>query len=61
MDLDWLHSLYTVLALLTFVVIAFWAWSSHNRQGFEEAARLPLLDDETPIGGRPLNAGEKKA
>lgn len=48
MDAEWLHSLYTVLAFVTFVVIGLWAWSARNRAGFEEAARLPLLDDDTP-------------
>ena len=46
MNVEWLHSLYTVLAFATFVVIALWAWSARNRPDFDEAARLPLLDDE---------------
>jgi len=46
MDAEWLHSLYTVLAFVTFVVIGFWAWSARNRASFEEAARLPFLDDD---------------
>lgn len=46
MHVEWLHSLYTVLAFVTFVAIAFWAWSARNRAGFEEAAWLPLLDDD---------------
>jgi cbb3-type cytochrome oxidase subunit 3 len=29
-------------------VIGLWAWSARNRAGFEEAARLPLLDDDMP-------------
>lgn len=56
MDIDFLRSLYTVLALVAFVVIAFWAWSGRNRQPFEEAARLPLADD--PSASRPLAAGK---
>lgn len=57
MDIDFLRSLYTVLALVTFVVIALWAWSGRNRQTFEEAARLPLADD-SPIT-TPLATGDK--
>ncbi|QEA13897.1 cbb3-type cytochrome oxidase subunit 3 [Comamonas flocculans] len=50
MDINILRSLYTVLALLAFVVIAGWAWSGRNRQSFEEAAHLPLGDDQAHAG-----------
>jgi len=46
MDVQWLHSLHTVLAFVTFVVIGLWAWSARNRARFDEAARLPFLDDD---------------
>ena len=46
MNVEWLLSLFSVLAFAPFVVIALWAWSARNRPGFDEAARLPLLDDE---------------
>lgn len=46
MNVEWLHGVYTLLAFVTFVVIGLWAWSARNRAGFDEAARLPLLDDD---------------
>ena len=60
MNVEWLHSLYTVLAFVTFVAIAFWAWSGRNRPGFYEAARLPLLDDES-AARKVVAAGEGKS
>lgn len=38
----------TLFALLSFLGIAFWAWSRHNRLRFEDAARLPLDDEHVP-------------
>lgn len=50
MDIHFLRSIYTVLALVTFVVIALWAWSGSNRDRFDEAARLPLADEPAVSG-----------
>lgn len=38
----------TLFAFLSFIGIAVWAWSRHNRARFESAARLPLEDEELP-------------
>lgn len=57
MDIDLLRSLFTVLALVTFVVIVAWAWSGSNRERFEGAARLPLLEDD-PSARRQRAAGK---
>lgn len=43
-----LRSIIAVLGLLCFVGICFWAYSRHARAGFDEAARLPLTDDDDP-------------
>lgn len=42
-----ISGLYTILAMLSFASIAYWAFSRNNRQRFEDAARLPL-NDEVP-------------
>ena len=44
MDQNFLRGLITVLSLACFVAIAVWAYSSRNRERFDEAARLPLSD-----------------
>ncbi len=41
-----MRSIVTVLSLLAFVGIVFWAWSRHNKERFDEAAQLPFKEDE---------------
>ena len=36
----------TVIVTIAFTGIAAWAWSSKNKARFEEAARIPLDEDE---------------
>ena len=38
----------TALLLVAFIGIAAWAWSGRARARFEEAARLPLHDEDQP-------------
>ncbi len=42
MEINDLRAVLTVLALLSFVGIALWAYSGAQRSRFDEAARLPL-------------------
>jgi cytochrome c oxidase cbb3-type subunit 4 len=46
MDLGMILSLWTVLVMVIFVFIVIWAWSSRRKKAFDEAARIPLEDDE---------------
>jgi cytochrome c oxidase cbb3-type subunit 4 len=46
MDLVTFHSFWTVALLILFVGIVIWAYSSRRKRGFDEAARLPLEDDD---------------
>ncbi len=48
MDVNDLRSAVTVLMLLCFVVIVAWALSPRRRRAFEQAAQLPLADDQRP-------------
>jgi len=50
MDANDLRAAWTVLSFLAFVGIAIWAYSGRRKQRFEEAARLPLEDDQ-PLPG----------
>ncbi|GMV55167.1 MAG: hypothetical protein AMXMBFR6_09720 [Betaproteobacteria bacterium] len=45
MDIDTLRTLVTVAAFASFVAIVVWAYSRGARKGFDEAARLPFLED----------------
>lgn len=40
-----IHSIWTVVLFVVFLGIVFWAYSSHRKKDFDEAARL-ALDDE---------------
>ena len=47
MDINDLRSIVTVLSLLTFLAIVFWAYGlKSNKKRFEEAANLPFADVE---------------
>lgn len=42
---DW-HVVWTLLLMTAFVGIVYWAWSGRRRKDFEEAANLPLEEDD---------------
>lgn len=44
--LPFIHSLWTIVVMITFLSIVAWAYSSKRNAEFEEAARLPLEDDD---------------
>ena len=50
------HGLWTAALLVIFVGIVVWAWSGKRKAAFDEAARIPLEDDETSAG----DAGPKE-
>lgn len=46
MDAGTWRGLFTLFMFIAFIGIFFWAWSSRRKNDFEEAANLPLQDDE---------------
>ena len=40
------RSVMTVVSLLTFLGIIYWAFIAHRKQDFDEAAMLPFADEE---------------
>ena len=47
MDINDLRSIMTVVSLLTFLGIVWWAFGMKgNKERFDEAANLPFADDE---------------
>jgi cytochrome c oxidase cbb3-type subunit 4 len=44
-DINDLRSIFTVLALIAFVGIVWWAYSDRRKQTYDAAAMLPLDDD----------------
>lgn len=46
MDVTLFRSLITLLCFIAFIGIVFWAYSSKQRERFDEAANLPFADDD---------------
>lgn len=38
------------MVLVLFIAIVIWAWSAKRKRAFDEAARIPLEDDDKPSG-----------
>ncbi|MBV2235212.1 MAG: cbb3-type cytochrome c oxidase subunit 3 [Sterolibacterium sp.] len=53
MDTNDLRAVLTVLMLVIFIAIVWWAYSSRRQQAFDEAAHLPFTeeDDSRPEPG----------
>jgi cytochrome c oxidase cbb3-type subunit 4 len=45
LDVNTLRGIISILVLITFVAIFFWAYSSKRRKDFDQAANLPFADD----------------
>lgn len=61
MTIGTLHSIATVLAMLAFAGVCWWAYRPANRQRFENIGRSPLEDDPIlPHGNvRPQQENDK--
>lgn len=46
MDAGTWRGLFTVVMLVLFIAICFWAWSGRRKSTFDAAARMPLEPDE---------------
>jgi|TARA_B110000977_G_scaffold168707_1_gene218124 cytochrome c oxidase cbb3-type subunit 4 len=46
MNIGILQGIGTILAMAAFIGVCVWAWSSKNKQRFDEAAQLPFMDDD---------------
>lgn len=51
MDTTTLHSIFTVVAFLTFVGIVVWAYSGAMKSRFDAAARAPFEEDDELTDG----------
>lgn len=43
------RSIITVFGLLCFLVICFWAYHKQSQSGFDQAANIPLNDDDVVL------------
>jgi len=46
MDINTLRGVSTILVMIAFAGICWWAFSPRRKKMFEDAARLPFADDE---------------
>ncbi|MFN2426455.1 MAG: cbb3-type cytochrome oxidase subunit 3 [Candidatus Binatia bacterium] len=57
MDPGVIRGIGTLILFLSFVALCVWAWAPAQRRRFDDAARLPLLDDgvspELKVGRKP--------
>ena len=61
MDINDLRSVVTVVSLLTFLGIVWWAYGlKSNKQRFAEAANLPFADEEAERFERGLSSGNEQ-
>lgn len=61
MDINDLRSLVTVVFLVTFLGIVWWAYGlKANKKRFEEAANLPFADEEADRAKLDLTSGNEK-
>ncbi|MEP5766595.1 MAG: cbb3-type cytochrome c oxidase subunit 3 [Halieaceae bacterium] len=57
MDINTLRGLSTLLLLIAFLGLVFWAYSSRRKKDFEEAANLPFADDD--MHRRSIEEGDR--
>ena len=50
MDMGTVRGFATLLAMIAFIAVVWWAWDRKRKSDFDAAARLPLLDDELKKG-----------
>jgi len=61
MDINDLRSLVTLVFLVTFLGIVWWAYGlKGNKKRFEEAANLPFADEEADRAELGLSSGNEK-
>ncbi|MGB5253077.1 MAG: cbb3-type cytochrome c oxidase subunit 3 [Sedimenticolaceae bacterium] len=46
MDLNDIRAWHTLVLMIAFIGIVFWAYSKRRKKGFDEAANLPFADDK---------------
>lgn len=46
MDINDLRGIATILTMVAFLAVVFWAYSSKRKSDFDEAANLPFADED---------------
>ncbi len=59
MDINTLRGLSTLLLLVAFISLVFWAYSGKRKRDFDEAANLPFADEDTGMGRQAKGAEDE--
>jgi cytochrome c oxidase cbb3-type subunit 4 len=46
MNIGMVHSVWTLLLMVIFVAIVVWAWRGKRKRSFDEAAHMPLEEED---------------
>lgn len=49
MSVEFVQTVWTVLAMVCFIAIVIWAFSGARKKEFDAASRMPLEEDETTL------------
>ena len=55
------QSLWSIVILITFLGIVFWAYSSKRTAAFDEAARLPFDDEPSSEENKPSSSPKQSS
>ncbi len=59
METEWMRSMMTVVAFVTFIGIVWWAWSVRKQSDFDKAARSVLDDSDGDAGDVGASRGTR--
>jgi len=59
MSVSFVQSVWTVMAMVVFIGIVIWAYSSHRKTDFDKAGRLAMDDDDRPANMNSSNKIEE--
>jgi cytochrome c oxidase cbb3-type subunit IV len=60
MSFGFLHGLLTLLAMVLFLGIVWWAFSSRQKKRFDEAANLPFADENDQPDPKRSRKGDEQ-
>lgn len=61
MDFGTLQGIGTILAMVAFLSVCWWAYSGRNKKRFDEASKLPFLEDEPSRSEEVESPGEPES
>ena len=61
MDINILRSIVTVLFVISFLWITWWAYSKKQKEAFNDAANLPFADEPQQKYAQEIENGDKQS